>query len=102
MSRLVLVAPELDLQIARRLDPDIDVLGKTLDDAKAFRERRSAFQFETKSLCLQPPQAMHDPVILLDQRRIDAALLGHDGDQLTDVVALVQKLSHAAIPPPVF
>ena len=46
MRRLVVVAPHFDLQVMGRLDADINVFRKPVDDAKAFRERRTALQLK--------------------------------------------------------
>ena len=44
---------------------------------------------ELKALRLKAPQAMHDPVVLLDQHGIDAALVCNHRQQLIEVSSFV-------------
>ena len=76
MRGLVLVAPHFDLQTIGRLDADINVFREPVNDAKAFRKRCAALQLKPELGFLQAPKGMHDPVVLLDQHRINPALIG--------------------------
>jgi hypothetical protein len=47
-----------------------------------FEVRGTALELEPKTLRLKAPQAMHQPVVLLDQNRVDASLGSDQTDQL--------------------
>src|SRR3546814_19770353 len=81
MGGLVLITTCLYVQIIGRLDADIDVFGEAVNDTQAFGSRCTAFDLELKTLCLQPPKAMLDPVILHNPPGIPASPLPHQGPQ---------------------
>src|SRR6185369_9493334 len=73
MSRLILVLAGWQI-VCVGVNQDVDVLGKAMDETMPFRERRSALEFKAEAQPLQAPEGVHDPIILLDQTRIDRLL----------------------------
>lgn len=98
MGGFVLVATYFYIHAMRRRDADVNVLGETVDDPKAFGQRRATLQLELKALALQAPQAMHDPVVFFDQHGVESALAGDHREQLVKVATFMQKLCHCTTP----
>ena len=69
--------------------------GKALDDGVALGQRSATFELEFPALLLQTPQAVHQPVIFLDQVGIDVERLCKLIHQLGKNRQLVQKLQRA-------
>jgi hypothetical protein len=65
--RAVLVLAGLHVAIGRRLDQNVDVFRKPVDDPVALRQRRAALQLKFEVELLEPVKAMHDPVVFFDQ-----------------------------------
>ncbi len=82
-----------------RFDADIDVLGKPVDDAVAFRKRRSALQLEGHAEFLQAVEAMHYPVIFFDQGGlIDRLLVRNDPDECWEVEMMMEIITRHEAP----
>jgi len=61
-----------------------------------FRERRSPFELEGEAQLLQAPEGVHDPIVLLDQARIDRLLAGDNRKEVVEILAIVQQHSVAS------
>lgn len=85
MGRFILVLAGFDISIDRGLNAQIDVFGETLNDLMPFGEGRSALELKSPSLLLQSPQAVHQPVVLLNQIGGDVLRLADLPDQIRKV-----------------
>jgi hypothetical protein len=98
MSGSILIAPDLHVEAFRRLDKDVDILGKPVDYLEALGQRCAAFQLEGRAHLLQAVKAVHDPIVFFDQSRIDAFLVGNNPDQVGELRMVVQRVSWHAPP----
>lgn len=81
---------------ATRFEFEVEVFGEALDEAEAFRERRAALEPDLEATILERPQHVRHPVVLLDERQRDAALVGDDAQQRVEVGVVVNEL-HGAL-----
>jgi hypothetical protein len=91
---LVLAGP--DVPITWRLDADIDVFRKPANDLKAFGELGPVLELEDEAQLLQAIKTMHNPVVFLDQRRIDALLSRHNSEQIGELRMVMQEITRHA------
>ena len=74
-----------------KLRQGCDVFGEALGDAEPLRQRGPALEFEAETLRAGAIEAVHDPVILLDERRQQIALIGDDADQVGEILTLMEE-----------
>src|ERR1700733_5366053 len=63
----------------------------------ALGQGRAAFQLKSEVQLLEAVKAMHDPIVLFDQRRIDAFFARDYADQFGKFGMVVKKLSHEGL-----
>jgi hypothetical protein len=89
-----------DGQIAVRMDEDVDVFREPMDQLISLRQGRAALELEGEAARLQPPESLHDPVVLLHQAGVYAHLAGKDLDQIAEVRGIMQEDGHDLTRPP--
>src|SRR6202040_477445 len=81
MSRLHVVLARFHIPFGRRLDANVDVLRETVDDAEAFGKGGPSLELKYEAESLQAVEAVHDPIIFFDERRVNALVLRHNPNE---------------------
>lgn len=73
------------------LHHQVEVLGEPLDDAVALREAGAPLEPQLEPRLVEGPHAVRDPVVLFDERRTDARLVGDELQERRELGIVVDE-----------